>query len=379
MNEMQNILVVGAGFAGSVLARILAESGTYRITVIDKRNHVAGNAYDPVDKDTGVRFHKYGPHIFHTNNEQVVDFLSRFTGWIKYKHRVKAYVENTGAVPLPINIDTINALYDQSLKTRNDMVAFLDKIRCDIKAPANAREHLLSIYGEELTELFFSRYTKKMWDLDLSDLPVSVVSRLPVRYDNTPYYFNDKYQMMPESGYIRLFENMLDHENISLHLNTEFDKAMEREYLHVFNSMPIDVYYDNVYGPLPYRSIKFTSEVASEFMFDVPTVNLTDTSADTRLTNWSLYPGHGGGEQLLITRETPCSYEDNDFERYYPVKSLDDKPAELYEKYRLLSGKQDNITFIGRCGQYIYYDMHQVVANSMKIAEKFMNTSTGNG
>lgn len=373
MRKKQNILIVGAGFAGAVVARSLADSGYFNISIIDQRDHIAGNAYDTIDPSTGVRYHVYGPHIFHTNDSKVVDYLSRFTEWYEYRHRVKALVENIGAVPLPVNIETLNIIYSESLSTPEEMRGYLDKIRSDVKAPSNAREYLLSIYGEELTELFFSRYTRKMWALDLSDLPVSIVSRLPLRYDNNPYYFNDKYQLMPGNGYTRMIENILDHEDITVNLDTLFDKSMENDFDHVFNSMPIDVYFDEVYGPLPYRSIRFEHEYISEYCYDVPTVNFTDTSDYTRMTNWSLYPGHGSGEKLMLTREVPCSYEENNFERYYPVKSIDGEPQKIYKKYRALAKQLDYMTFIGRCGQYIYYDMDQVVANSRKFAMEYMD------
>ena len=341
--------------------------------MIDRRYHLAGNAHDPIHPQSGTRYHQYGPHIFHTNSGEVVDYLSQFTEWVPYRHKVQAVLPGGKSAPMPINMDTLNAHYDLKLASEEDMRAFLEKIREPIESPANAEEHLFSIYGRELTELFFGRYTRKMWGLELSDMPISVVARLPVRYGQDPHYFNDEYQIMPADGYLALFEKLLDHENIQVRLNTAFDKAMESQYDHVFNSMPIDEYFDNEFGPLPYRSIRFEHRFNEVFDHDVPTVNFTDDGRYTRKTCWALYPACGGAPGDHVTYETPCSYEDNDFERYYPIKTVDGWPQRRYKQYEALAKQRDNVTFIGRCGQYQYYDMHQVVANSLMIAQKFLD------
>ena len=370
-----NILVVGAGFAGAVIARELAATGRFSVTVIDKRDHIAGNAYDPVHPDTGSRYHRYGPHIFHTNSAEVVEYLSQFTQWLPYRHKVRAVLPDQQSAPMPINRATLNALYGLELADEAAMRAYLESIREPIAEPANALEHLYSIYGRDLTELFFGRYTRKMWGLGLEDMPISVVARLPVRYDSDPHYFNDKYQLMPAQGYLSLFEKMLDHENIAVELGVEFCRTIEADYAHVFNSMPIDEYFGERYGPLPYRSIRFEHRFNETFDYDVPTVNFTDTGSYTRKTAWALYPGCGGSVGAHVTYETPCSYEDNCLERYYPIKTVDGWPQQRYRQYEALAKERDDMTFIGRCGQYIYYDMHQVVANSLVIAKKFMSGS----
>jgi len=366
------ILIVGAGFAGCVIARELADAGHGPITVIDRRDHVAGNAYDPVHPRTGAHYHKYGPHIFHTDNREVVDYLSRFTDWLPYQHRVRALLPGGVDAPMPINLDTLNSHYGVALAGEQDMRQFLDQVREDIAEPQNALEHLQNIYGSELTELFFGRYTRKMWGLELSEMPVSVVARLPVRYGDEAGYFNDEFQLMPDQGYTALIGNMLDHKGIEVRLATEFDKAMEGEFGYVFNSMAIDEYFDNEFGPLPYRSLKFEHRFDEAFPHDVPTVNFTDDGKFTRKTSWALYPGCGGEPGRHVTYEEPCSYEDNNFERYYPIKTVDGWPQARYRQYRELADGLDHMTFIGRCGQYIYYDIHQVVANSLSIARKFV-------
>ncbi|MDT8406174.1 MAG: FAD-dependent oxidoreductase [Methylococcales bacterium] len=366
------ILIVGCGFAGATLARELAEHG-YRIQIIDKRDHIAGNAYDPVDEGTRIRVHRYGPHIFHTNNQGIFDYLSRFTEWLDYRHRVEAWVDDTGYVPLPINRTTLNRVFNKQLSSEDAVKAFLETLRCHHAQPANARQMAENVFGTELTELFFARYTQKMWDLTLDELPSDVLARLPVRYDDNPDYFNDRIQAMPKHGYVRLFENLLDHDAIQVHLNTEFAKSMEKDYLHVFNAMPIDVYFDSCYGPLPYRSIIFEHTQQVTHQQPVPTVNFTDTGRYTRQTDWRLYPGCDlGAESAWVTKEIPCRDIDNQGERYYPVKTVDGAPQALYRRYRDKAKTLQHMTFIGRCGQYIYYDMHQVVANSLKIAADFL-------
>lgn len=367
------ILVVGAGFAGATIARELADSGRYLVHVIDCRDHIAGNAYDPVDQVSQLRIHRYGPHIFHCNDQAIFDYLSRFTEWLPYRHRVEAWVEGTGYVPLPINRLTINQLYRQQLSDEASVRDFLDGIRCRYDHPANALQVAENIYGPELTQLFFGRYTRKMWGMDLSELPAEVLKRLPVRFDDNRDYFNDKIQAMPKQGYIGLFNRMLDHPAIKITLNCAFHKTMETDYQHVFNSMPIDVYFEQQFGALPYRSIQFIHETPASHQQPVATINFTDGGPYSRQTDWRLYPGCDLGSQaIVLTKEIPCSDADNHFERYYPVKTVDGAPQALYRRYREEAEKLSHITFIGRCGQYIYYDMHQVVANSLKLAGEFL-------
>ncbi|MCP5130588.1 MAG: NAD(P)-binding protein [Pseudomonadales bacterium] len=373
---MMRVLIVGAGFAGGVIARELAASNRFRVTVIDKRDHIAGNAYDPLHPQSGSRYHKYGPHIFHTNNSPIVDYLSRFTDWVPYQHKVRAILPNGLSAPMPINRATLNSHYGVELADEQEMKDFLDGVRKPCASPGNALEYLQSIYGEELAELFFGRYTRKMWGLEMADMPVAVVARLPVRYGDDDGYFDDQFQIMPAQGYLALFERMLDHPAIDIRLDTAFSRSMESQFDHVFNSMPIDEYFDNAFGPLPYRSIKFEHRFDEPYKYDVPTVNFTDTEKYTRKTAWALYPGCGGEVGDHVTYEIPCSYEDNNMERYYPIKTVDGWPQRRYKQYAELAKERQNMTFIGRCGQYVYYDMHQAVANSLVIARKFIE-STG--
>ena len=328
------ILVVGAGFAGATYARILAEAG-HKITVIDKRDHVAGNAFDYVN-EYGIRVHKYGPHIFHTNNKRVYDFLSRFTAWLPYKHKVKAQLEDGQFVTLPVNKET------------------------------------KEIVGEEnIIDTFYRPYTKKMWDKDIEELDPSILQRIPVRDDDNELYFpDDEYQALPKYGYTDMIAGMLEHENIIVKLSTRFHQSIPFD--HCFNSMPIDVYFDNEHGELPYRSLKFHN-VTLPMIKTLPTttVNFTHDGPFTRVSEWKHMPGHGDNKCFTtLTYEEPCDYRDNNMERYYPVKDVDGKNREIYNKYK--AQEPANMTFIGRCGMYVYVDMHQAVNSAMMGAESFM-------
>lgn len=368
--------MVGAGFAGAVIARELAESGKCVVDVIDQRKHVGGNCYDPRDPMSGVRIHLYGPHIFHTDDIGIVDYLSRFTRWIPYRHRVNALVNGIGLVPLPININTINRIYGLNLVDEIAMRLFLDRIRVHHDSIITARHVAENVFGVELTELFFGRYTRKMWGLTLDDLPAAVLQRLPIRFTHEDGYFNDQFQAMPYDGYETIFLRMLNHKHITTNLGIPFTRDMESDYCHVFNSMPIDEYFDSIHGELPYRSIIF--EHGDSFSVEgqnTPTVNYTDEGPYTRVTRWDLYPGCGridGIPSMLSMREKPCSFEENRKERYYPVKTVDGAPQLIYAKYEQMASCLDSMTFIGRCGQYRYYDMHQVIANSRMIAARFL-------
>ena len=252
------ILIVGAGLSGSVIARELAEDG-HAVEVIDQRDHVAGNAYDYVNRH-GIRVHKYGPHLFHTSNEEVWNYLSHFTNWLPYKHKVKALLDDGRYVTLPVNKYTKEAV------------------------------------GEEnVLDVFFRPYTKKMWGVSLDELNPNIINRVPIRDDDNEYYFpDDKYQAIPTEGYTAMVQHMLNHENIAVYLNEKFDKSEEVDYDHIFNSMPIDVYYDCMYGELPYRSIKFHNfDIFMHKCLPTATVNFTHDGPYTRVTEWKNIVGHG--------------------------------------------------------------------------------------
>lgn len=334
-----SILVVGAGFAGSVVARFLAEAG-YQIKVIDIRNHIAGNAYDYTNEH-GIRIHKYGPHLFHTNNQRVYDWLNRFGEWVPYKHKVKAILNNGTYATLPVNRET------------------------------------KEIVGEDkIIETFFAPYTYKMWGKTIEELDPSIINRVPIRDDDNEYYFpNDEFQALPVNGYTDIMKNILDHKNITIELETPFEYSMESKFSHIFNSMPIDVYFDHKHGVLPYRSIKFHDvTLPMPKVLPTATVNFTHDGPYTRVTEWKNLPCHGDNScYSTLTYEEPCDYMENNMERYYPVKDIDGKNRETYEKYK--SMVKNNMTFIGRCGMYIYVDMHQAINSSMSTAKKFIEAN----
>lgn len=362
------VLIVGAGFAGAVYARTLAERG-WRVDVIDRRPHVAGNAFDEVVA-TGTRIHRYGPHLFHTNTERVVTWLSRFGAFVPYEHRVQAELPDGSRVPLPINRQTINAVFGVTLPDSDAVQAFLAAQAEPNPAPLSAADFLNAHIGRRLTDLFFRPYTKKMWALDLEDLDAAVVKRIPLRFDDEDRYFpNDRFQMLPRDGYTRLVETILDHPTIRVILGAGFEKPMLRQYGHCFNSMAIDEYFDSAFGPLPYRSIRFHQiEVPAGYRRGgTATLNYTDDGGLTRETDWSDLPGHVivPGPLKTITREEPCDYRDNNLERYYPVKTTDGRYDAVYQQYRALAAQESKVTFIGRCGTYQYLDMHQVINQSL--------------
>lgn len=329
---MKSYLVVGAGLSGATIARELADAG-HEVTVIDEREHVAGNAYDE-ENEYGIRVHKYGPHLFHTNNERVYDYLSRFTEWVHYDHRVKALLQDGRYVTFPPNKET------------KEIVG-----------------------AENVVDTFYRPYTKKMWGKNLEEVAPQILDRVPGREDMEDRYFpNDKFCCMPVNGYTEMVSNMLDHKNISVSLGRsfKFKKYMEKWYDHAFNSMAIDEYYDYQFGPLEYRSIKFhTVTVPFPRVLPSTTVNFTNDGPFTRITEWKNIPLHGENDlYTTLTTEEPCDYRDNDYERYYPI--ADDINKERYAKYAAI--KNDKVTFIGRCGQYVYIDMHQAVNSALRIA-----------
>ncbi len=362
------VLVVGAGFAGATYARVLAEAGLH-VDVIDRRAHVAGNAYDETSP-SGVRVHRYGPHLFHTNNERVVEWLCRFGTFVPYEHRVQAELADGRCVPLPVNRRTIEAVFGVTLGGEAEAEDFLRRQAEPIEAPRNAAEHLRSQIGAILTDLFFRPYTQKMWALDLEDLSADVVKRIPIRTDDEDRYFpNDRFQMLPHHSYTRIFEAILDHPLICVTLNQVFDKAMLPRYRHCFNSMPIDEYFEHTLGILPYRSIRFHHEerLRTQEHGTAAVINFTDAGKFTRETDWSRLPAHRtvDGPIKLVTLEEPCDYRDNDYERYYPVKTSDGRFDAVYRRYKTAAEAEGRVTFIGRCGTYQYLDMHQVINQSL--------------
>lgn len=350
-------LVVGAGFAGSVMAERLARDRNERVLVIDKRPHIAGNAYDRHDK-AGLLVHQYGPHIFHTNSRQIFDYLSRFTEWRAYEHRVLASVDGM-QLPIPINLDTINRLYGLDLTTEELAVWFGERAE-PVEEIRTSEDVVVSQIGRELYEKFFRGYTRKQWGVDPSELDKAVTARVPTRTNRDDRYFTDEYQYMPKHGYTRMFESMLDHPNIKIMLQTDFaDIRDEIPFRRVVYTGPVDEYFDHRFGKLPYRSLGFehvTEE--NEWHQSVAVVNYPMDHDYTRITEYKHLTGQTHPHTSL-TYEYPSDRGDP----YYPVPRPEN--AALYKRYEALARAEENVWFVGRLATYRYYNMDQVVGQAL--------------
>lgn len=356
-----DVLVVGAGFSGAVIARQLAEQGL-RVLVIDKRDHIGGNAYDRLDRH-GVLVHPYGPHIFHTNSERIFAYLSRFTEWRPYEHRVLAYVDGQ-LVPLPINIDTVNRLYGLELD-EDSIQDFYDRVREPRATIATSEDVVVNAVGRDLYEKFFQNYTRKQWGLDPSELSASVAARVPARTNRDDRYFTDRYQFMPRDGYAALFKRMLSHSGIRLELGVDYFRHRARLVArHVTYTGPVDAYFDHCFGRLPYRSLRFEHEHLPDTptFQAVGTVNYPNDHRFTRITEFRHLTGqaHAG---TSIVRE----YPEADGEPYYPVPRPENE--QLFKRYEALALEERGATFVGRLAQYRYYNMDQCVGAALKAAE----------
>ena len=356
---MFDYLIVGAGFAGSVLAERLARGSGKSVLLCDRRPHIGGNAYDHHD-DAGVLVHRYGPHIFHTGSRDVFDYLSRFTGWREYQHRVLAQVDGQ-LVPIPINLDTVNRLYGLRL-TSPEVEAFLAARAERRESIRTSEDAIVSRVGRELYEKLFRGYTRKQWGLDPSELDASVTSRIPIRTNRDDRYFTDAYQAMPLHGFARMFERMLDHPRIKIMLNTDY-REVERLIPHAetIYTGPIDAYFDHCYGKLPYRSIEFRFETKHrEVHQPAAVINHPNEYAYTRVTEFKYLTGQEHAKTTIVY-EHPTA----DGDPYYPVPRPEN--AELYRKYEALAAATTGVHFVGRLATYRYYNMDQVVAQALTL------------
>lgn len=358
-NERFDYLVVGAGFAGSVVAERLASQLGKRVLVIDRRPHIGGNTYD-FHNEHGILVHQYGPHIFHTSSDKVVDYLSQFTKWRPYEHRVLAHVEDK-YLPIPINLDTINRLYDLDLDA-DGMERFL---AARVESPAEVRtseDIVVSRVGRELYEKFFRNYTRKQWGLDPSQLDSSVAGRIPVRFNRDDRYFSDTFQAMPLEGFTRLFERMLGHPSISIALSTDYREIFGKyPNAKIVYTGPIDQFFDYRYGRLPYRSLRFVHQTHDQAQFQpAPVVNYPNEHAYTRITEFKYLTGQEH-EKTSIVYEYPM----DEGEPYYPIPRPEN--ADLYQRYRALADVTSGVYFCGRLANYKYFNMDQVVAQALHL------------
>lgn len=357
--QSYDVMVVGAGFAGAVMAERLARDGGKRVLVVDRRPHVAGNAFDRLD-DAGVLIHQYGPHIFHTNSADVFDYLSRFTEWRPYEHRVLASVDGK-LMPMPINRTTLNRLYGLDLQTEEDAAAFLAARAEPVEVIQTSADVVISAIGRDLYETFFQGYTRKQWGMDPSELDKSVTARVPTRTSADDRYFTDTFQAMPLEGYTRMFERMLDHPNIDLLLGVDYREARDAyPHTHLVFTGPIDEYFDHRHGKLPYRSLDFRHEILDvEQHQAVAVVNYPSEEVPyTRVTEYKHLTGQSCA-RTSITYEYPSAQGDP----YYPIPRPENQT--LFKRYEALALAQPDVSFVGRLATYKYYNMDQVVGQAL--------------
>ncbi|HEU5315981.1 MAG TPA: UDP-galactopyranose mutase [Chloroflexota bacterium] len=381
---MYDYLVVGAGFAGCVVAERLARQAQKKILVCDVRPHVGGNAYDH-ENDDGILVHKYGPHIFHTNSEKVFRYLSQFTEWRPYEHRVKAAVKtvaDTGTegvkyLPVPINRTTVNELYGLDLQSDEECEAFFESVAERVDDCKTSEDVVVSKVGRDLYERFFRGYTRRHWGLDPSELDAAVTSRIPVRTNTDDRYFGDAYQAMPLHGYTRMFERMLAHPNITVVLKADYREVQQLiSYKEMVYTGPVDAFFEYRYGKLPYLSLEFKHETLNkERALPAPVVNFPDEDSPyDRVTEFKALTGQVHPKTSLVY-EIPKPKGDGD--PYYPIPRPEN--AALYAKYKALAEATPGVHFVGRLATYQYYNMDQVVAQALSLAERLVARGSATG
>jgi UDP-galactopyranose mutase len=363
-----NISIAGAGFSGAVIARELAEKG-HRITVFDSRPHVAGNCHTERDEQTGVMVHVYGPHIFHTSNEQVWNYVQRFDEFVPFVNRVKA-IYNDRVYSLPINLMTINTFFGKTLNP-TEAAAFMDSLGDrSITDPQTFEEQALRFVGRDLYEAFFKGYTQKQWGLHPSELPASILKRLPVRFNYDDNYYASKYQGIPRHGYTFIVERLLDHPNISLRLNTPFVRDMVQSFDHVFYSGPIDAWFAYSQGRLGYRTLDFQVERHEGDYQGNAVINYCNQDVPwTRISEHKHFAPWETHDRTLIYKEHSRLCGEGDTP-YYPIRLVKDKSQ--LAKYVDLARAEKNTTFVGRLGTYRYLDMHVTIEEALGVADTYL-------
>ncbi len=363
----KHIGIAGAGFAGAVLARELVETGKFKVTVFDERPHVAGNCHTQRDEETGVMVHKYGPHIFNTSREDVWEYVNKWGKFEPFVNRVKAHTEK-GVFSLPINLLTINQFFDKKLTPAEarDFVGGLGDT--SIKEPKSFEDQAMKFLGKDFYKNFFYGYTKKQWGVEPSELPASILKRLPVRFNYDDNYYNQKYQGIPVSGYTEIVKRILDHHDIEIRLGQRLDPERKRDFDHVFWSGPMDGFFKFKLGRLGYRTLKFERFVESGDYQGNPVINYCEEKVPfTRVAEHKHFTPWENHEKTVCFKEYSALCGENDTP-YYPLRLNNDK--DLLEKYVGMAEKEDNVTFIGRLGTYRYLDMHVVIGESLDLAKQ---------
>lgn len=366
---MPTVLVVGAGISGSTLAERFANHG-YNVTVIESRDHIAGNCYDYVNSQ-GILMNKYGAHIFHTNSQRVWDYVTRFSSWSPWIHRIKGRIGNT-YFPVPVNIDTVNILCGEHIQNEEQMKEWLSKATIPTTTPANSEEVALARVGPTLYNAIFKDYTYKQWALYPKELEPSVLERIPVRTNHNADYFSDTYQALPTHGYTKFVQAMLDHPNITVRLNTEYSHDMKQHYDYVMYTGPIDAYYkSHNYPKLSYRSIKFVIEELDVDSFQEDTVvNYPSNEVSfTRIVEYKHFLNQNVPGKTTIVTE----YTTGEGDPYYPIPTKEN--VEIYKKYQELAQQDEanGVYFIGRLANYKYYNMDAAIENALKFFDTFIN------
>ena len=360
-----NYVVVGAGLAGLTIAERIANVLNEKVLVIEKRGHIGGNIYDSYNED-GILIHNYGPHIFHTNDKGVYDYLSQFTPWNDFWHRVLTQVDGN-LIPMPITVETINKLYNLNLSCE-EVEEFLKKKEIEIDEIKTSKDVALSKVGEDIYEKFFENYTKKQWGIDPGELDTSIISRIPIRLNRDTRYFSDKYQGMPKYGYTKMCENMIQNKNIKVLLNTDYKEIIDDiEYEKLIYTGPTDYFYDYKYGKLAYRSIRFVFETHdTEDYQPAPVVNYPNDYDFTRITEFKklTYQEH---KKTTILKEFPC----DEGEPYYPFPTKEWKNK--FALYQEDMKKEKKVLFLGRLAEYRYYNMDAVVRSALNLFEGGLN------
>ncbi|QFU74466.1 UDP-galactopyranose mutase [Halioglobus maricola] len=366
---METIAVVGAGFSGAVIARQLAEHG-YRVKVVDARPHLAGNCHTERDDKTGVMVHRYGPHIFHTDNEKVWDYLNQFTEFMPFTNRVKT-TSGGKVFSLPVNLLTINQFFGKTFSPTEAREFIETQADLSIENPQTFEEQALRFVGKDLYEAFFKGYTEKQWGCSPTQLPASILKRLPVRFNYDDNYFFHKYQGMPKEGYTAIVEKILDHPAISVSLNTQFKRSDTGNYDHVFYSGPVDAYFDHQYGRLGYRTLDFEEIRADGDYQGCAVMNYGDATVPyTRITEHRYFSPWEEHTKTICFAEYSRECGPDDIP-YYPIRLTEEQA--MLSQYVELAREEPGVSFVGRLGTYRYLDMDVTIAEAMEAADRFLS------
>ena len=367
---MKKILCVGAGFSCAVIARELAEQG-HVVTVIDQRSHVAGNCHTQRDDETGIMLHVYGPHIFHTDNQEVWDYINKYGEFKPFINRVKA-VSKDSVYSLPINLHTINQFFNKQFNPKQAQEWIEKQADLSIEEPVTFEEQAMRFIGKDLYHAFFYGYTKKQWGLEPKELPASILKRLPVRFNYDDNYFSHHFQGMPSEGYTKIVENILNHKNITVDLNTCFDKSMVSQYDHVIWSAPLDSWFDYQYGRLGYRTLDFEKVTDDGDFQGNAVINYCDQEIPfTRISEHKHFSPWEQHEKTVYYKEFSRLCAENDIP-YYPIRLINDK--DLLVKYVELAQQENDVTFVGRLGTYRYLDMDVTIAEALVTAKNLLKS-----